>query len=70
MSQVSTPPSVQDFTYLAEHTCPGGFFPSELEEVEALRAFNDHMAQTVGLQGVIVPPGDGLWVAHAEGPSS
>lgn len=32
-------------------------------EVGAVRAFNDHMAQTAGLQGVIVPIGDGLWVA-------
>ena len=31
-------------------------------EVEAVRAFNDHMAQVQGLQAVIVPIGDGLWV--------
>jgi predicted O-methyltransferase YrrM len=32
-------------------------------EVAAVRAFNDLMARTPGLQGVIVPIGDGLWVA-------
>ena len=32
-------------------------------DVEAVRAFNKTMAQTTGLQGVIVPIGDGLWVA-------
>jgi predicted O-methyltransferase YrrM len=35
-------------------------------EVPAVRAFNDHMAQQTGLQGVIVPIGDGLWVAVQE----
>lgn len=35
-------------------------------EVGAVRAFNDHMAQQTGLQGVIVPIGDGLWVAVQE----
>ena len=32
-------------------------------EVPAVRAFNDHMASTPGFSGVIVPMGDGLWVA-------
>ncbi len=32
-------------------------------EVPAMKAFNDHIARTEGLQGVIVPIGDGLWVA-------
>ena len=32
-------------------------------DVEAVRAFNESMARTSGLQGVIVPIGDGLWVA-------
>ena len=32
-------------------------------EVGAVRAFNDHMASTPGFSGVIVPLGDGLWVA-------
>ena len=43
----------------------GQLFSSEPRspEVEAVRAFNDHMAQATGLQGVIVPLGDGLWVA-------
>jgi len=31
-------------------------------EVEAVRAFNDIMAQQKGLQSVIVPIGDGCWV--------
>jgi len=35
-------------------------------EVGAVRAFNDHMAAQTGLQGVIVPIGDGLWVAVQE----
>ena len=35
-------------------------------EVEAVRAFNDVMAKTPGLRGVIVPIGDGLWVAVRE----
>lgn len=35
-------------------------------EVEAVRAFNDRMAGTSGLHGVIVPIGDGLWVAVRE----
>lgn len=35
-------------------------------EVGAVRAFNDHMARTQGLHGVIVPIGDGLWVAVRE----
>ena len=33
------------------------------KEVGAVRAFNDEMAQVKELQGVIVPIGDGLWVA-------
>ncbi len=33
------------------------------KEVGAVRAFNDHMAKVKELQGVIVPIGDGLWVA-------
>jgi len=32
-------------------------------EVEAVRAFNDIMAKETRVQGVIVPIGDGLWVA-------
>ncbi len=32
-------------------------------EVGAVRAFNDHMASAPGFSGVIVPVGDGLWVA-------
>jgi predicted O-methyltransferase YrrM len=32
-------------------------------DVHAVRAFNDTMAATAGLLGVIVPIGDGLWVA-------
>lgn len=35
-------------------------------EVGAVRAFNDHMANAPGLHGVIVPIGDGLWVAVRE----
>ena len=35
--------------------------PSD-REVGAMRAFNDHMAKVAGLQSVIVPLGDGLWV--------
>jgi len=35
-------------------------------EVEAVRAFNEIMAKTPGLSGVIVPIGDGLWVAVRE----
>ena len=35
-------------------------------EVNAVRAFNDLMAATPGLHGVIVPIGDGLWVAVVE----
>lgn len=31
-------------------------------EVGAVREFNDHMAQTAAVHGVIVPLGDGLWV--------
>jgi predicted O-methyltransferase YrrM len=36
-------------------------------EVPAVRAFNDQMATTPGLHGIIVPIGDGLWVAVREG---
>ena len=32
-------------------------------EVAAVRDFNEHMAKAPGLQGIIVPIGDGLWVA-------
>ncbi len=35
-------------------------------EVGAVKAFNDHMAKQTGLHGVIVPVGDGLWVAVRE----
>ncbi|MEM7308122.1 MAG: O-methyltransferase [Planctomycetota bacterium] len=35
-------------------------------EVPAVRAFNDLMARTPGVHGVIVPMGDGLWVAVVE----
>jgi predicted O-methyltransferase YrrM len=35
-------------------------------EVPAVRAFNDRMAATPGLHGVIVPLGDGLWVSVIE----
>ena len=35
-------------------------------EVGAVRDFNDHMARTAGLHGIIVPIGDGLWVAVVE----
>jgi predicted O-methyltransferase YrrM len=31
-------------------------------EVSAVRSFNEHMAQVEGLQSVIVPLGDGVWV--------
>lgn len=36
-------------------------------EVGAVRAFNGIMARTPGLHGVIVPIGDGLWVATLDG---
>jgi predicted O-methyltransferase YrrM len=39
--------------------------PSDAD-VEAVRAFNDHMAQVAGVQAVIVPIGDGLWVGVVE----
>jgi predicted O-methyltransferase YrrM len=32
------------------------------ESVEAMRAFNDHMAAHPGFHGIIVPIGDGMWV--------
>ncbi len=35
-------------------------------EVGAVRAFNEIMAAAVGLHGIIVPIGDGLWVAVVE----
>jgi predicted O-methyltransferase YrrM len=35
-------------------------------EVEAVRAFNDHMAAVDGVHAVIVPIGDGLWVGVRE----
>ena len=40
---------------LAEH-------PTD-REVAAVRAFNDYMAGVKSLQGIIVPIGDGVWVA-------
>jgi len=43
------------------------FEPSPRDrEVAAIRAFNDHMAAARGLRGIIVPVGDGLWVAVKE----
>ena len=36
---------------------------SESESVQAIRDFNDRMHAQAGLQGVIVPLGDGVWVA-------
>jgi predicted O-methyltransferase YrrM len=39
--------------------------PSD-REVGDVRAFNDLMARTAGLHGVIVPIGDGLWVSVVE----
>ncbi len=39
--------------------------PSD-REVPAVRAFNEVMAKTKGLHAVIVPIGDGLWVAVVE----
>lgn len=39
---------------LAEHTAT--------DDVWAIRAFNDLMARQPGLQSIIVPTGDGLWV--------
>jgi len=36
-------------------------------EVGAVRKFNDLMAAESGLHGIIVPIGDGLWVAVVEG---
>lgn len=46
----------------------GQLFESEPRdrEVGAVRAFNDLMAKTTGLHGIIVPIGDGLWVAVVE----
>jgi predicted O-methyltransferase YrrM len=35
-------------------------------DVRAVRAFNDTLAATRGLHGIIVPIGDGLWVAVRE----
>jgi predicted O-methyltransferase YrrM len=37
-------------------------------EVQAVRAFNERMASTPGLSGIIVPLGDGLWMAVLEEP--
>jgi len=37
------------------------------ESVAAIRAFNDEVHAHPGLHGVIVPLGDGLWVAHKPG---
>ena len=36
--------------------------PATDREVQAVRAFNDHMAKVQGLHSIIVPIGDGLWV--------
>ena len=36
-------------------------------EVGAVRSFNDLMAETAGIHGVIVPMGDGLWVSVVAG---
>lgn len=36
--------------------------PPKDRDVAAIRAFNDHLAAHPGLQGVIVPLGDGMWV--------
>lgn len=36
-------------------------------EAQAVRDFNEHMAAQTDLHGVIVPVGDGLWVAHTPG---
>lgn len=46
----------------------GQLFDSEPSdrEVGAVRAFNDLMARTAGIHGVIVPIGDGLWVSVVE----
>ncbi|MCC6573743.1 MAG: O-methyltransferase [Planctomycetes bacterium] len=35
-------------------------------EAGAIKKFNDVMAKRAGLHGLIVPVGDGLWVAHKE----
>jgi predicted O-methyltransferase YrrM len=35
---------------------------AEGSEVSAVRSFNEHMSQVEGLQSVIVPLGDGVWV--------
>lgn len=40
--------------------------PPKDPEVRAVREFNELMAKTAGLRGVIVPIGDGLWVAVRE----
>ena len=37
------------------------------EDVAAVRAFNDELARTPGLQAVIVPLGDGTWVGVKRG---
>jgi len=42
------------------------FTAAPTPDVAAVRAFNDRMAATEGLHGVIVPLGDGLWVAVVE----
>jgi caffeoyl-CoA O-methyltransferase len=39
-------------------------------DVPAVRAFNDHMPTVEGLQSVIVPLGDGLWVGVLRPPGS
>jgi predicted O-methyltransferase YrrM len=40
--------------------------PPRDPEVKAVRHFNEIMSKTLGLRGVIVPIGDGLWVAVRE----
>jgi predicted O-methyltransferase YrrM len=42
------------------------FDEPQSREVQAIRDFNDLMARTPGLQAVIVPLGDGLWVGVRE----
>ena len=38
--------------------------PVKQDDVWAIRKFNDRMAQLTELQGVIVPIGDGMWIAR------
>ncbi len=37
--------------------------PTRRQEVADIRAFNEIMARSTDLQGIIIPVGDGLWVA-------